>query len=217
MSKPEPAESPWARTRLKSKAGLFHERVRPARLKSFSNRLKRTNLPVYSKRPLRSKRPIKIHRLDRPERYSLHETNNQPAERTCNLCLGLVKRRDCYASQRTRTKKKNQRRNMPFFYVHRFNFKRCCFGRSKLVRLARPQRNLTGERRSFARFNLACLAVGVVKTTAHLAKLEVDNKTQKCKIFYMFIISSVQLKSLGQTNSSSRGKSESCSLPACFA
>ena len=41
---------------------------------------------------------------------------------------------------------------------------------------------------------------GIKTTTAHLlAKLEAENKTQECKIFYIFIISSFQLKSLGQT------------------
>ena len=66
--------------------------------------------------------------------------------------------------------------HLAFFYAHRFNFKRRCFGRST---------------------NLACLGVG--NTTAHLAKLEAENKTQKCKLFYIFI-SSAQLKSLRQTN-----------------
>ena len=48
---------------------------------------------------------------------------------------------------------------------------------------------------------MACLVVGVVKTTARLANLtkEEENKTQECRVFYVFI-SSVQLKSLGQTN-----------------
>ena len=177
MSKPEPAESPRVRSRLKLKAESFHELVRPARLKRYSNRQRQTNLPMqaylnllklakqessslllqvhsfkptklkrYSKRLSRSKRPIKIHRLDRPERYFLHEspsTNSLPAERTCNLCFELV-------------------------------------GRS----------NLAGK-----------VVVGVVKTTTALvAKLEAENKTQTCKIFYIFIISSVQLKSLGKTN-----------------
>ena len=35
---------------------------------------KPTRLKRYSKRLSRSKRPIKIHRLDRPERYFLHES-----------------------------------------------------------------------------------------------------------------------------------------------
>ena len=59
-----------------------------------------------------------------------------------------------------------------------------CLERSNLS-LTRPQRNLTGvqRRRCFGR-----------------SKLEAENKTKKCKIFYVFIISSFQLKSLGQTN-----------------
>ena len=59
----------------------------------------------------------------------------------------------------------------------------------------RPERNLTGGRRCFGRSNLACL---VVKTTAHLAKLEAENETQECSMVYIF--SSLQPKSLRQTN-----------------
>ena len=56
---------------------------------------------------------------------------------------------------------------------------------------------VTGKRRFFGQpANLACL---VVVGVAHSEKLEAENKTQECKIFYIFI-SSVQLKSLGQTN-----------------
>ena len=56
--------------------------------------------------------------------------------------------------------------------------------------LARQQINLISEQCCFGRpTNL---------TTAHLAKEE-ENKTQECKIFYVFI-SSFQLKSLVQTN-----------------
>ena len=52
-------------------------------------------------------------------------------------------------------------------------------------------RILTGERGCLGQSNLACLVV--------VAKLEAENETQKCSMFYIFI-SSVQLKSLVQTN-----------------
>ena len=67
---------------------------------------------------------------------------------------------------------------------------RRCFGRSNLVSLSRPQRNLIGERRCLGRSNLV----------SQLVSLEAQNKTLNCRTFYIFIISSAQLKSLGQTN-----------------
>ena len=78
-----------------------------------------------------------------------------------------------------------------YFPERNLTAKRRCFGRSN--NLVRPQRNFTGERRRCCFGQSTNL---VVKTSAHLAKLEEENKTQECKIFYVFIISSFQLKSL---------------------
>ena len=86
------------------------------------------------------------------------------------------------------TREQRRPSNKPFTVnIPRTNILVCTY-KANPVKL---ERILTGERSCFGRSNLACLVVGVTK-------LEAEIKTQECSMVYIF--SSFQLKSLGQTN-----------------
>ena len=87
------------------------------------------------------------------------------------------------------TERRYKRLNLPCLSAYIFPD---TFHRSNMLGLARPER-------IFTQMDDPCTYFPSYVFTAHL-ELEAENKTQECRIFYVFIIRSVQLKSLGQTN-----------------